>query len=69
VAIESCNGAANLTEELIPRAGWSVSLAHPGYVKRRKQNPDKTDDSDARMLGAAASSLDATRRGGVAAPR
>ena len=50
VAIESCNGAADLAEELITRAGWSVSLAHPGYVKRMKQNPDKTDYSDARML-------------------
>jgi transposase len=50
VAIESCNGAADLAEELITHAGWSVSLAHPGYVKRMKQNPDKTDYSDARML-------------------
>ena len=29
---------------------WSVNLAHPGYVARLKQSPDKTDFSDARML-------------------
>lgn len=50
VAIESCNGAASLADELVTHAGWSVSLAHPGYVRRMKQNPDKTDFGDARML-------------------
>lgn len=48
-AIESCCGAANLADELINR-GWTVQLAHPGYVARMKHNPDKTDYSDARML-------------------
>jgi transposase len=48
-AIESCCGAADLADELI-RRGWTVQLAHPGYVKRMKQSPDKTDYSDARML-------------------
>ncbi len=41
-AIEACNGSAELAEELI-KLGWSVHLAHPGYVARIKQNPDKTD--------------------------
>lgn len=50
VAIESCCGAADLAEELIRHAAWSVDLAHPGFVNRMKQNPDKTDYSDARML-------------------
>jgi transposase len=50
VAIESCVGAANLAEELVRRRGWSVDLAHPGYVSRMKQNPDKSDFSDARLL-------------------
>jgi transposase len=50
VAIESCSGAANLAEELIQRAGWSVDLAHPGFVARMKQNPDKHDWGDARLL-------------------
>lgn len=50
VAIESCCGAADLAEELVEKKGWSVDLAHPGYVRRMKQNPDKTDFSDARML-------------------
>jgi len=49
-AIESCCGSANLAEELIAKANWSVSLAHPGYVARMKHNPDKTDFSDARVL-------------------
>ncbi len=50
VAIESCAGAANLAEQLLQEADWSVDLAHPGYVRRMKQSPDKTDYSDARML-------------------
>src|SRR5512134_1089654 len=49
-AIEACSGAADLAQELIDRAGWSVSLAHPGYVNRIKQSPDKTDFGDARLL-------------------
>jgi transposase len=49
-AIESCAGAADLAEQLVSLAGWHVDLAHPGYVNRMKQNPDKTDYSDARML-------------------
>jgi transposase len=48
-AIEACCGAANLAQELVER-GWSVSLAHAGFVARMKQNPDKTDYSDARLL-------------------
>src|SRR5436853_5722813 len=40
-AIEACCGAANLAKELVDRAGWSVSLAHAGFVARMKQNPDK----------------------------
>src|SRR5436190_8824649 len=49
-AIESCCGAADLADELIAQARWSVHLAHPGYVARIKQNPDKTDFADARLL-------------------
>jgi transposase len=49
-AVESCAGAANLAEELVSRAGWSVDLAHPGFVARMKQNPDKTDFQDAHLL-------------------
>jgi transposase len=49
-ALEACCGAANLADELAERAGWSVGLAHPGFVARMKQNPDKTDYSDARLL-------------------
>jgi transposase len=50
VGIEACCGAANLAEELVNQAGWIVDLAHPGYVARMKQSPDKTDFSDARMI-------------------
>jgi transposase len=50
VAIESCSGAADLAEELIRLAGWSVDLAHPGFVARMKQNPDKSDCTDAALL-------------------
>ena len=32
------------------RAGWSLDLARPGFVKRMKQNPDKSDYTDAQML-------------------
>jgi len=49
-ALESCCGAANLADESVSRAGWSVDLAHPGYVARMKQNPDQTDYPDARRL-------------------
>lgn len=49
-AIESCCGAADLADELVQQAGWSVHLAHPGFVARMKQNPDKTDYQDARLL-------------------
>lgn len=49
IAIESCCGAADLAEELV-RAGQHVTLAHPGYVHKLKQSPDKTDWSDARLL-------------------
>jgi transposase len=50
LAIEACCGAADLAEEILQKAGWSVSLAHPGYVARMKQNRDKTDYGDARLL-------------------
>jgi transposase len=49
-AIEACTGAADLADELITKHGWDLSLAHPGYVNRMKQSPDKSDFSDARML-------------------
>jgi transposase len=50
VAIEACTGAANLAEQLVDQAAWSVDQAHPGYVSRMKQSPDKSDFTDARML-------------------
>lgn len=49
VAIECCAGAADLADALV-EAGWSVSLAHPGYVARLRQSPDKSDLADARLL-------------------
>lgn len=49
-AIEACTGAADLADALVTRHGWDLSLAHPGYVHRMKQSPDKSDYSDAKML-------------------
>ena len=49
-AIECCTGAASLADELALLPGWSVDLAHPGYVARLKQSPDKTDLQDAHLL-------------------
>lgn len=48
-ALEACCGAANLAEQLKGR-GWQIDLAHAGLCSRMKQNPDKTDFSDARLL-------------------
>ena len=49
-AVEACTGSADLADELVGQFGWSVDLAHPGYVRRLKQTPDKTDFTDARLL-------------------
>jgi transposase len=49
-AVEACAGAAGLADELAARYGWSINLAHPGYVSRMKQTPDKTDWADARVI-------------------
>lgn len=49
-AIEACTGLADLADELVTRFGWDLSLAHPGYVHRLKQSPDKSDYSDSKML-------------------
>jgi transposase len=51
VAIEACCGAADLAEELATRHGLPVELAHPGYVARMKQSPDKHDFGDSHLLG------------------
>ena len=48
-ALESCCGAANLAEQL-QQQGWDVALANAGICSRMKQNPDKTDFSDAQLL-------------------
>jgi transposase len=50
VAIEACSGAAHLADELATLADWPMHLAHPGYVARIKQSPDKSDYSDSRLL-------------------
>jgi transposase len=49
-AIEACGGAAAMADALVTQLGWVVDLAHPGYVARIKQSPDKSDFSDARLL-------------------
>jgi len=50
ISVEACCGSANLADELINNWQLPVCLAHPGYVNRMKQSPDKTDFSDARLL-------------------
>ena len=50
IAIEACSGAAEFAEELRKQSQWSVRLAHPGYVRKLKQGPDKTDHGDAWLL-------------------
>jgi hypothetical protein len=54
-AIEASTGVAALTqkhcaEQLIAQSSWLVELAHPGYVARMKQTPDKSDWTDAKLL-------------------
>jgi len=49
-AVESCTGAADLAESLINQGRWSVDLAHPGFVARMKQTPDKHDWGDAKVI-------------------
>jgi transposase len=49
-AVEACCGSANLADELVTKYGWIINLAHPGYVARMKQTPDKTDWADARVI-------------------
>jgi transposase len=49
-ALEACTGAADLAEQLADRFAWPMHLAHPGFVSRMKQSPDKSDYSDARVL-------------------
>jgi transposase len=50
VLLEACSGAADFATELIEQTGWKVRLAHPGYVRRMKHGPDKTDHGDAWLL-------------------
>ena len=50
VAIEASTGVADFAEKLIEQYNWNVELAHPGYVARMKQTPDKSDWTDAKLL-------------------
>ena len=50
MGIEACCGAADLAEELATQWQLPIQLAHPGYVNRMKQSPDKTDFGDAQLL-------------------
>ena len=45
-AIEASTGSASFAEALHTQYHWHVDLAHPGYVARMKQTPDKSDWSD-----------------------
>lgn len=49
-AIEACTGAAHLADQLATQHQWDIRQAHPGFVSRMRQSPDKTDWADARVL-------------------
>lgn len=49
-AVEACCGAADFAHRLRTSTGWDVRLAHPGYARRLKQSPDKSDHDDAELL-------------------
>jgi len=49
-AIEASTGVADFAEILITHYKWHVELAHPGYVARMKQTPDKSDWTDAKQV-------------------
>lgn len=51
VAIEACTGSAHFADRLHCHTGWRVKLCHPGYVRRMKNNPDKSDKTDAQLIG------------------
>ena len=50
VALEACTGSAKFADELRAASGWKTQLCHPGYVQRMKNNPDKSDKSDAYLI-------------------
>lgn len=50
IALEACEGSADLAEALVDAGPWTVELAHPLYVSRLKGSPDKSDLSDAKLL-------------------
>lgn len=50
VALEACGGSASFAHTLQKHFDWTVRLAHPGYVSRLKQSPDKSDHDDAEIL-------------------
>lgn len=50
VALECGTGIAALADALNESTGWDVKVCHPGFVRRMRQNPDKTDLSDAHLL-------------------
>jgi len=50
IALEACEGAAELAEALCEAGPWTVELAHPLYVSKLKGSPDKSDLSDAKLL-------------------
>src|SRR6476619_8417197 len=49
-AVEACCGAADFAHQLSRRTGWTVRLVHPGYARRLKRSPDKSDHDDAQLL-------------------
>ena len=50
VCAEACSGSVEFLEELSRVTGWDKRLCHPGYVRRMKNNPDKSDKSDSELI-------------------
>lgn len=50
VCAEACNGSAEFLDDLRKITGWQARLCHPGYVRRMKHNPDKSDKSDGELI-------------------
>lgn len=50
VVAEACTGSAAFLDSLKSDSGYAVKLCHPGFARRMKRNPDKSDFTDAELL-------------------
>jgi hypothetical protein len=50
VALEASTGSNEFAWELKAATGWDVRLCYPGYVRRMRHNPEKSDLQDADLI-------------------